>query len=204
MVVTAACLGCVALTGSISRETWTYLRLIQGARTSLAELSTDVRHDVRDSKLTDESLYRELRRFAAPESSRIILLVDAKGCDRCGDASKAWLQFLRSSRGKPDAWIVTPSEDKVGDLPRFLEAEGIPFRLLTPSDPKTFSAKTGIRGMPMGFVLAAGRQVECVFSGAANVETLRKCGLNIGSPAGTFLAAGRMEIMFNPADLLAK
>lgn len=197
--------------GFIGPATWGHVRRTQDLLSLKRQLASPPKHDISESGLLDEHLYDMISSFnggsAAAKARHVLLVFDATQCAPCAGASNDWIAVAEGTYalGPVEVWVVVPDKTSPSSLPSSLTAKGIPFRLLTPADPRTFAVRTGVRGMPMGIAFRDRSGIDCVFTGKPKLEALEACRANLSRPLLTSLTffGAEMVPFIAPSRMIA-
>jgi hypothetical protein len=133
--------------------------------------------DVAAADILDPSVYEPDPSAVSP-SGRLIVIVGTRACTFCGDAWQAW-QAAAGSRWADAAsefWYVTLDDDPTPSVLSAV-ANGPTTRVKRPLhfNTRAFSARTGVRVVPLAFVFDGPASLACVVSGVPEPAQIATC-----------------------------
>jgi hypothetical protein len=132
-------------------------------------------YDVSGSDVLRASLYDSAAERELPESRPpALIMVAAPDCASCEEAWRSWHGAFRASAQSPVMWYVVVGANGASESPIVPRLPNAVFKRPN-SDVRVFSARTGVRLVPMTFVFGTEDRMQCVVSGVPDALQMARC-----------------------------
>lgn len=172
-----------------AERSWALARKVQGLRELRSAIAHQhPKHDYRDSRILDESLYRIVEDRRDTGSSRIVFLLAAPG-DSLKDAVQPWTEAIQTSPNLAGVhlWVATSNRLGLAEAELLLAATNISYRILEVVDLPVFFRETALNVAPTGLVVDVTGEITDAVVGRASVTSLvsilARQGSQIATPA---------------------
>ena len=137
-------------------------------------------HDVANPDILDTALYEPIEgtRKVLSVNGRLIVALGTRACRFCDATWRAWREAIQRAwaTDAPDVWYVPLDGETAvpADVSALSQRETIVKRMRL-SDRRLYSARTGVRVVPMTLVFVSANQPACVVSGIPDRSQLDRC-----------------------------
>lgn len=174
-----ACVVLAVAVYGIAASAWREYRSWNTYRIASRALAYRPAHDIRDSCVLEESLYKVVRAAGRkPAHAPVVMWIsDAVTCFECAKGARTWVAMARdiAMERELEVWVaITAGEEPQSVLIKALAGSGLPLRVVSVLEPVSCAVRTGIHLAPTA-LLVSGNAVRCGFVGVPVPDSVQEC-----------------------------